>query len=65
MVRSGVQLIVFDGGKVVEWDLAAEPEPELEVMPEPEPELEPVDDRPRPRGGRRRRSFLSHVRRAA
>jgi hypothetical protein len=66
MVRSGVELIVFDGGRVVEWDVVEE-DPVLEVLPQvdPEPELEALPDAPPPPPSlRRRRSFLSH-RRAA
>jgi hypothetical protein len=67
MVRSGVELIVFDGGRVVEWDVVEE-DPVLEVLPQvdPEPELEALPDAPPPTSPslRRRRSFLSH-RRAA
>ncbi len=56
-------LVVLEGGRVAEPDAD---EPELELV-EDEPELEALPEPPPPSTGpgRRRRSFLSHGRRAA
>jgi hypothetical protein len=66
VVCTGVELIVFEGGRVVEWDFAPAEEPELEELQrvELEPELEFLPERPPTPPARRRRSFLSQ-RRAA
>lgn len=57
-------LQVVDGGRVEEAEARRDDDPILEWL-EPEPELEHLPEQEPPRPNRRRRSFLSHLRRAA